>query len=473
LFYANLRQAYLNSPAYADRISSRTVLFMSVPESYKTEKRLRQVFGDRIRRIWITSDCNKLQKLVDERDKLAYSLEHAETKFIRAANAARMKAIERQAKSGICADCEVAEPSWSQKTKRPTHRANFFGKKVDSIQYYRSRLAVAIQEVEELQQKHRDGEAKHLPAVFIEFQTQSDAQVALQTLSHHQPLHMTPRFIGIAPKEVIWSALNLSWWQRIVRKFAVQGGIAALIIFWSFPAAIVGTISNITYLTSVVPFLGFINHLPEVIKGVIAGLLPSAALVLLMSLVPIICRSKSSSYLPNEEQKLTESVCARKAGMPSLARVELFTQSAHFCFQVVQVFLVTTITSAASAAVGQIIKDPLSAKDVLAQNLPKASNFYISYFLLQGLSMSSIAVVQIAGAVIFKILVMFFATTPRRLFKRWTQLAGLSWGNVFPVFTNMAVIGKRTPNQQCQTHVNNLQRLPIPVLHRWSSDLLS
>jgi hypothetical protein len=104
------------------------------------------------------------------------------------------------------------------------------------------------------------------------------------------------------------------------------------------------------------------------------------------------------------------------------------------------VFLVTTITSAASAAVGQIIKNPLSAKDLLAQNLPKASNFYISYFLLQGLSMSSIAVVQIMSALVFKILTMFFAKTPRRLFNRWTQLTGLSWGNVFPVFTNMGVI---------------------------------
>lgn len=137
---------------------------------------------------------------------------------------------------------------------------------------------------------------------------------------------------------------------------------------------------------------------------------------------------------------LTEIVCARRAGLPSLSHVELFTQTAHFCFQVVQVFLVTTITSAASAAVSQIIENPLSVKDILAQNLPKASNFYISYFLLQGLSMSSIAVVQIMGALIFKLLAMFLATTPRRLFNRWTRLTSLSWGNVFPVFTNMGVI---------------------------------
>lgn len=121
--------------------------------------------------------------------------------------------------------------------------------------------------------------------------------------------------------------------------------------------------------------------------------------------------------------------------------MELFTQSAHFCFQVVQVFLVTTLTSAASAATAQIIKDPLSAKDLLAENLPKATNFYISYFLLQGLTMSSMAVVQVAGAVVFKFITTFFDRTPRRLYQRWAALSGVGWGNVFPVFTNMGVIG--------------------------------
>lgn len=127
--------------------------------------------------------------------------------------------------------------------------------------------------------------------------------------------------------------------------------------------------------------------------------------------------------------------------MPSLAGVELFTQNAHFCFQVVQVFLVTTLTSAASAATSQIIQDPMSAKDLLAENLPKATNFYISYFLLQGLTMSSMAVVQVAGALIFKFIATFFDRSPRNLYQRWAAVSSISWGNVFPVFTNMGVIG--------------------------------
>lgn len=66
-----------------------------------------------------------------------------------------------------------------------------------------------------------------------------------------------------------------------------------MIIFWSFPSAIVGTMSNVSYLTEILPFLDFINKLPEAIKGAILGLLPSAAIVMLMSLVPTICRCET------------------------------------------------------------------------------------------------------------------------------------------------------------------------------------
>jgi calcium permeable stress-gated cation channel len=122
--------------------------------------------------------------------------------------------------------------------------------------------------------------------------------------------------------------------------------------------------------------------------------------------------------------------------------VELFTQNAHFAFQVVQVFLVTTLTSAASAATAQIIKDPLSVKDLLAQNLPKATNFYISYFLLQGLMMSSLAVVQIVNPFGSRYIATLFNCSFRGLYQRWASLSSLGWGTVFPVFTNMGVIGE-------------------------------
>ncbi|WEW61369.1 hypothetical protein PRK78_006859 [Emydomyces testavorans] len=432
ILYATLRQAYLLSPLYANRISSRTVLFLAVPQSYLCKKKLSKTFGDSVKRIWITSDCSKLQKLVKKRDNLAYRLEEVETKYIKRAHAARLKASNLQPddpKSSMDASPIEFEGKLRDlppvvNLKRPTHRSGvLFGKRIDTIESLRAQLEEIVPQVEKLQERHRAGEVKPVSAVFIEFSTQMEAQIAFQTLSHHHPFQMTPRFIGISPNQVVWPALQYSWWQRIVRKFLIQGFIAVLIIFWSVPSAFIGSISNITYLTNLLPFLKFINGLPTIVKGAISGALPTVALAMLMSLAPIILRW-----------------CARQSGLPSTAQVELFTQNAHFVFQVVQVFLVTTLTSAASAATSQIIKNPLSTKDLLAQNLPKASNFYISYFLFQGLILSSGAVMQVITFLVFKLLRILFDKTPRKLYQRWASLTGLSWGTVFPVFTNMAVI---------------------------------
>lgn len=121
--------------------------------------------------------------------------------------------------------------------------------------------------------------------------------------------------------------------------------------------------------------------------------------------------------------------------------VELFTQNAYFVFQVVQVFLITTLTSAASAAFLDILKDPLSAKDLLAQNLPKASNFYLSYILIQCLANGSSGLLQVLNLIRHHA-VARVQTVPRSQFKTWYRLRPIHWGGIFPVFTNMAVIGR-------------------------------
>ena len=132
---------------------------------------------------------------------------------------------------------------------------------------------------------------------------------------------------------------------------------------------------------------------------------------------------------------------AKLAGEPSYSRVELFTQNAYFCFQVIQVFLVTTMASAASAVGKQIVDDPASVTTILAQNLPKSSNFYISYFIVQGLTIASGVISQVVGFVIFHLMYKYLAGTPRALYTKWANLSAISWGSTLPVYTNIAVIG--------------------------------
>lgn len=434
IFYINLRQAFLLSPLYANRISSRSVLFTSVPTPYLNEAKLRQVFGDTIKRVWISADTKELDKLVEERDKAAFRLEKAEVKLIKLANKERQKAIKEgasgasdQPEPASAADAESGSIAarWVPAKKRPTHKTGFLGligKKVDSIDWCRTELQRLIPAVKEAQEKYVSGGYKAIPGVFIEFRTQAEAECAAQVLAHHQGLHMSPRFIGIKPGEVVWKSLALPWWQRVIRRYAVVTFIAALIIFWAIPVAVVGVISNVNYLKTL-SFLTWLNNVPQVIMGVITGLLPAVALAILMSLVPVIMR-----------------ICAKLAGEPSLSRVELFTQNAHFAFQVIQVFLITTVSSSASAVGAQIAKDPSSTPTILANNLPKASNFYISYFLVQGLSVAASVVSQVVGFVIFTLLYKYLSGTPRALYNKWANLSAISWGTTLPVYTNITVI---------------------------------
>lgn len=319
IYCINLRNAYLMSPFNASRISSRTVLFTDVPTEYLKLDKLHALFGATIRRAWLTTDCKELGKEVEKRDKAALKLESAEIKLSKKANKRRLKAEKKAAKSKKVEPpkSETAEPPKSEKDAtsagngvdveagvtseylikkdRPTHRLGkipLIGKKVDTIEWSRSELKTLIPKIQKEQATLRKGEGKLLPAVFVEFTTQAAAQAAFRRMSARKAPHMNPRTISSTPDEIIWKNLKIKKVERMGRKFGTNTFLTLMIIFWAIPVAVVGAISNINYLTDKVPFLGFINHIPAVILGVVTGLLPSVLLSVLMSLVPVVCRCK-------------------------------------------------------------------------------------------------------------------------------------------------------------------------------------
>lgn len=184
---------------------------------------------------------------------------------------------------------------WIPASHRPTHRplANY-GRSTDTIKWTRTRLKELSVKINKLRKRYRRGHGDLIPAVFIEFHTQLEAQIAYQTLAHHRPNHMRAEVVGVRPREIVWPSLYMGWRQRTVRSFLMNGFVAVMVVFWAIPCAIIGMISQIKFLTKTVPFLGFINKLPSPVLGLISGLLPAVALALLMSLVPMIMRCKSA-----------------------------------------------------------------------------------------------------------------------------------------------------------------------------------
>lgn len=100
-----------------------------------------------------------------------------------------------------------------------------------------------------------------------------------------------------------------------------------------------------------------------------------------------------------------------------------------------------SIASSSTAVVTQIISNPTSAASLLATNLPKSSNFFFSYLLLQGLSVSAGTLLQIVSLVLYYLLGKLTDSTPRKKWHRFNTLPGLGWGTTYPIFTSLAVIG--------------------------------
>lgn len=433
IFFINLRQAYLMSPYYTSRLSSKVVMYTSVPEEYMSETKLREMLGPAVRRVWLATDTKELDDLVKDRDTAWSKLEAAETKLIKTANNNKLKADKKAAKKGERSNSDevsMADPEsgltsarYLQPKERPVHRLKpLIGKKVDTIDWCRGELQRLIPEVAQKQAAHKKHDAKLLGSAFVEFSSVHEAQAAYQSLTHHHILHMQPRFTGMTPTEINWGNLNIKWWERVIRKVVVIAFVVALIVFWAIPVAFVGAISKVDRLIELVPALAFIRNLPGFLFGLITGLLPVVLLAVLMALLPIILR-----------------LAAKISGCPTSSSVELTVQNYYFAFQVVQVFLVATLGASATSVVNSIKEDPTSAASLLANNIPTASTFYLSYFLLQGLSVASSTIFGIAGVIVFILLGKLLDNTPRKMYNRWITLSGLGWGTLFPIYTNLFV----------------------------------
>lgn len=147
--------------------------------------------------------------------------------------------------------------------------------------------------------------------------------------------------------------------------------VSALILIggWAVPVAFTGFLSQISYLLALMPWL---KRVPTWSLSVVQGVLPQAILLVLTSLLPGAIR-----YM------------VERRGFPQIPTASLSVQRIYFSFLFSQVFLTVALSSSVTTIVVQVYQGIDSVPMVLARNLPKSSNYFISYLLLQALSMSA------------------------------------------------------------------------------------
>ncbi|KAH8659407.1 hypothetical protein BGZ61DRAFT_370499 [Ilyonectria robusta] len=330
--------------------------------------------------------------------------------------------------------------NYLRKEDRPSHRLPLFGMtwlpglplinaKVDTIFWCRKELARLNLEIEE-DQKHPES-FPLLNSAFIQFNSQIAAHMACQSEIYHLPKYMTPRIIEISPRDIIWENMALSWWQEWLMMIIVTGILLIMVFLWALPIAWTAALSQLEQLIQTNQLLQFL-HQSETLKTTIkaiSGVLPSAAISLLLYLVPIIF-----------------DTLAQLMGAKTKSQKIEFVQAFYFIFLFIQLFLVVSIASFFTASLEQLLENIQrlqTGRDILnllASNLPKASNYFFSYMILQALSTSSSTLLQTGALITWYVIARFIDNTPREKWYRNIKLSEVRWGSFFPIYTNFACI---------------------------------
>lgn len=461
--FTTVRQLHLINPAHSSSVQANTILVTGIPARHLSEPALRQLYSHLpggVKKVWLNRDLKDLPSIYDRRLAACGKLESAETSLLSTAAKLRRQELKKANGAGDASPSADTERNLAlaerlvPRDKRPSHRLPagfmpfslpFIGETVDTIDWCRQEIAAATdlltkgrqtlaeQGLSQSDDVNGDGKADKsdhakqtyppLNSAFITFNQQIAAHLAVNALTHHEPYCMADRYLEVSPPDVIWGNLGLNPYEKRIRVVISYSATAALIIFWSIPVAFVGIISNIEGLCVRESWLAWLCKLPRPVIGIIQGILPPVLLAVLMMLLPIVLR-----------------LLGRFEGIPTRTGLELSLMTRYFIFQVVHSFLIVTLSSGIFAALPSLLSNPSSIPGLLAQYLPQASTFFLTYILLQGLSGVAGGFLSAVALVLYYVKLFLLGSTPRSVYNIKYAQTTVAWGTLFPSITLLVVI---------------------------------
>ncbi|KAJ7595058.1 DUF221 family protein [Mycena floridula] len=443
LHFIHCRHQFLISKSHSRLAQARTVLITSCPEELANEHDLRlfaSFVPGGIEKVWIYRDTTTLNKTFREREKACKKLEAAYSQLLRHTTkvwhlkhvahkkAKKQKAVDKEKNE----DLELIVPPPSQDLmdellppgKRPTHRIGFlglFGPKVDTVRHCREEIVRLNASIKE--QREAMGKQKFMGTVFIRCNFQAGAHILAQVLNYHEPLMMDKKWIETSPADIVWSNLDdgaVEVRTRYVISWLLTIG---LVIAWGFPVFFVGLLSNVDDLCTKVRWLSWLCRAPSVVIGIITGILPPVFLAILFILLPLILRA------------LAWYEC-----IPRYSSISLSVYRRFFLLLLIHGFLIVTLSSGITKAAAGIISNPTHTVQELAQQLPGASVFFLTYTVTQGLSGAGGALAQLVPLAIYFIRKKLLGRTPRQAYAVTFLMPAADFGIILPQLSLLATI---------------------------------
>jgi len=226
-----------------------------------------------------------------------------------------------------------------------------------------------------------------LPKAFVTFKTFTAATVARQVIHMQLAGHMAVTEAP-EPRDVTWENLYLSRQGAMVRNFFVEAFVLFLIVFWVVPVTLLSHVTALTYLQKV-PWIAHVCQVAPLLRSLLSLLQPAMIVGVMQVLPPLF-------HWLGEIQ-----------GCVSFSSNQFVGFDRYFLFQVVNVFLVTTVAGSVADAVATVLTSPTNAFTLLGNSLPKMGGYFTTFIVIKlafGLGMEMIrlpAMFQSLGKSIF------------------------------------------------------------------------
>lgn len=316
----------------------------------------------------VVYDANKFARLVRRRHRLQNWLDYNQLKFER------------------------------HPEKRPTLNTGFlglWGKKVDSIDYYRHQIEEFDKKLSMERQKVLKDAKCIMPAAFVSFNTRWGAAVCAQTHQSKNPTLWLTKWAP-EPRDVYWKNLAIPFVSLSIRKLVISVSVFALVFFYMIPIAFVQSLANLDGLEKVAPFLRPVIEL-KFVKSFLQGFLPGFALKFFLYILPTVLM-----------------VMSKIEGHVAFSVLERRTAAKYYYFMLVNVFLGSIVTGTAFEQLHSFLhQSPTQIPRTIGVSIPMKATFFITYIMVDGWAGIAAEILRLKPLVIFHLKNMFIVKTER------------------------------------------------------------
>ncbi|KAL7515079.1 hypothetical protein ACHAXN_013037 [Cyclotella atomus] len=237
---------------------------------------------------------------------------------------------------------------------------------------------------------------------FVVMRTYTASTIAIQSMHSSKPGSMEVS-TAPEPRDILWENIYFSKGARRTREFVAEFLCLFINAFYVVPVALVSLLVSESALISISPRLNQLDKASAIFSAAIATVQPMCLVGIQMLLPPLFIRISQAE------------------GILSFSEAQMKAFSRYFMFQVLNIFLVTSIAGSIFDTLAIVLETPESAFEMLGNSLPRLSSFFVSFvtiktFIGLGVEISRIVSIMQAAA----LLIIFPNSTLRA--KRSTRL---------------------------------------------------